>query len=75
MQFSTILRIFADGTTYTITVRITHSEQSLITALDFMVEKMTVTPLNDAHRSELSGQCRQVIEEETKRGFRVKLII
>ena len=58
-----------------ITVRITHSEQSLVTALDFMVEKMTATPLNDTHRSELSGQCRQVIEEETKRGFRVKLII
>ena len=58
-----------------ITVRITHSEQSLVTALDFMVEEMTATPLNDAHRSELSGQCRQVIEEETKRGFRVKLII
>ena len=58
-----------------ITVRITHSEQSLVTALDFMVEKMTATPLNDAHRSELSEQCRQVIEEETKRGFRVKLII
>ena len=58
-----------------ITVRITHSEQSLVTALDFMVEKMTASPLNDAHRSELSGQCRQVIEEETKRGFRVKLII
>ena len=58
-----------------ITVRITHSEQSGVTALDFMVEKMTATPLNDAHRSELSGQCRQVIEEETKRGFRVKLII
>ena len=58
-----------------ITVRITHSEQSLVTALDFMVEKMTATPLNDAHHSELSGQCRQVIEEETKRGFRVKLII
>ena len=58
-----------------ITVRITHSEQSAVTALDFMVEKMTATPLNDAHRSELSGQCRQIIEEETKRGFRVKLII
>ena len=27
-----------------ITVRITHSEQSAVTALDFMVEKMTVTP-------------------------------
>ena len=58
-----------------IIVRITHSEQSLVTALDFMVGKMTAPPLNDAHRRELSGQCRQVIEEETKRGFRVKLII
>ena len=58
-----------------ITVRITHSEQSGITALDFMVEKMTATPLTDAHRAELSAECRQVIEESTKRGFRVKLII
>jgi len=58
-----------------ITVRITHSEQSLVTALDFMVEQMTATPLSDAHRTELSGQCRQVIEEPTKRGFRVKLLI
>ncbi len=58
-----------------ITVRITHSEQSLVTALDFMVEKMTATPLTDDHRRELSTQCREVIEEPTKRGFRVKLII
>ena len=58
-----------------ITVRITHSEQSLVTALDFMVEKMTATPLTDDHRRELSAQCREVIEEPTKRGFRVKLII
>ena len=58
-----------------ITVRITHSEQSGVTALDFMVEKMTTTPLSDAHRAELSEQCKQVIEEPTKRGFRVKLII
>ncbi len=58
-----------------ITVRITHSEQSLVTALDFMVEQMTSTPLNDAWRSELSAQCQQVVEEPTKRGFRVKLII
>ena len=31
--------------------------------------------LSDAHRAELSEQCKQVIEEPTKRGFRVKLII
>ena len=58
-----------------ITVRITHSEQSAVTALDFMVEKMTATPLSDAQRSELSTECLQVVEEPTKRGFRVKLII
>ena len=58
-----------------ITVRITHSEQSGVTALDFMVEKMTATPLTDAQRTELSTECLQVIEEPTKRGFRVKLII
>jgi len=51
-----------------ITVRITHSEQSGITALDFMVEKMTATPLSDTQRSELSAQCKQIIEEPTKRG-------
>ena len=58
-----------------ITVRITHSEQSGITALDFMVEQMTATPLSDAQRSELSTECLQVVEEPTKRGFRVKLIL
>ena len=58
-----------------ITVRITHSEQSGVTALDFMVEKMTATPLNDEQRSALSALCQQVVEEPTKRGFRVKLII
>jgi len=58
-----------------ITVRITHSEQSGVTALDFMVEKMTATPLSDAQRSEISALCQQVIEEPTKRGFRVKLIL
>ena len=58
-----------------ITVRITHSEQSGVTALDFMVEKMTATPLTDTQRSELTGLCKQIVEEPTKRGFRVKLII
>ena len=58
-----------------ITVRITHSEQSGVTALDFMVEKMETTPLSDAQRSELARLCRQLLEEPTKLGFRVKLII
>ena len=58
-----------------ITVRITHSEQSGVTALDYMVERMTATPLSDAQRTALSAACCQVIEEPTKRGFRIKLII
>ena len=56
-----------------ITVRITHSELSGITALDLMVEMMETTPLSEAQRKSLSGQCRQVVEEPTERGFRVKL--
>ena len=58
-----------------ITVRITHSEQSGVTALDFMVEKMGATPLAEEQRRALSGLCQQVVEEPTERGFRVKLII
>jgi polar amino acid transport system substrate-binding protein len=46
-----------------------------IAVTDFMVENMDSTPLSDAQRSELSGQCQQVVEEPTGRGFRVKLII
>ena len=58
-----------------ITVRITHSEQSGVTALDFMVEKMENSPLTDEQRNELAGLCQQVVEEPTERGFRVKLVI
>ena len=58
-----------------ITVRITHSEQSGVTALDFMVEKMTATPLTDEQRNELAKLCQQVVEEPTERGFRMKLVI
>ncbi len=58
-----------------ITVRITHSEQSGVTALDFMVKNLETTPLSDAQRNELAGMCQQVVEEPTKLGFRVKLIL
>ena len=58
-----------------ITVRITHSELSGITALDFMVEKMESTPLSAEQRTFLATQCQQVVEEPTERGFRVKLIL
>ena len=58
-----------------ITVRITHSEQSGVTSLDFMVEKMKATPLSEEQRSTLAAQCQQVVEEPTERGFRVKLVL
>ena len=58
-----------------ITVRITYSEMSAVTALDFMVENLEQTPLTEAQRSSLSAVCAQVVEEPTDRGFRVKLIL
>lgn len=58
-----------------ITVRITHSELSDVTALDFMVEHLDASPLSDAQRDALSTLCQKVVEEPTKRGFRIKLIL
>ena len=61
-----------------LTVRITHSEQSGETALDFMVEDLESSPLAGADpdvKERLNTLCRQMIEEPTSRGFRVKLIL
>ena len=58
-----------------ITVRITYSEMSAVTALDFMVENLEQTPLSEAQRNSLSAVCTQVVEEPTGRGFRIKLIL
>ena len=60
---------------YTAVADMTHSEQSGVAALDFMVEKLESTPLSEAQRSSLSAACAQVVEEPTGRGFRVKLVI
>ena len=56
-------------------VRMTHSEMSGVTTLDFMVRNQQTTPLSDEQRNRLSGLCRQVVEEPTALGFRVRLII
>ena len=53
----------------------THAELSGVTALDFMVEHLDRSPLNDADREALRKQVKQLIEEPTSRGFRVKLIL
>ena len=63
---------------FPLTVRITHSELSEETALDFMVEGLEVSPLQGAKEASLEtlrSLCLQVIEESTSRGFRVKLMI
>ena len=57
------------------TVRLTHTELSGVTALDFMVEKLNETPLSEVVRATLRPQVSDIIEEPTTRGFRVKLIL
>ena len=58
-----------------LTLRMTHAELSGLTALDFMVEHLDHSPLNDAARESLRPQVKQLVEEPTSRGFRVKLIL
>lgn len=58
-----------------LTFRITHTELSGVTALDFMVEKLSESPLTGAAREAIRPQVKELIEETTTRGFRVKLII
>ncbi len=58
-----------------LTVRMTHAELSGETALDYMVENMTVSPLAEEARKKLKTQVAELIEEPTTRGFRIKLIL
>ena len=58
-----------------LTLRMTHAELSGVTSLDFMVEHLDRSPLNDAARKSLRPQVKDLIEERTTRGFRVKLIL
>ena len=57
------------------TVRITHSELSGETALDFMVEGLETSPLkaDNPALEEIRSLCREIVEEPTSRGYRVKL--
>lgn len=58
-----------------LTLRLTHAELSSVTALDFMVEGLDHSPLDDAARESLRPQIKDLVEETTSRGFRVKLIL
>ena len=57
------------------TLRMTHTELTGVTALDFMVEHLDHSPLTDVARESLRQQVNELIEEPTTRGFRVKLIL
>ena len=48
---------------------------TLLITLDFMVKNLQESPLSSNQRSQLSGLCRQVVEEPTALGFRVSLVI
>ena len=58
-----------------VTVRLTHTELSGVTALDFMVEGINESPLQPAVRDSLRPRVADIIEEPTTRGFRVKLLL
>ncbi len=58
-----------------LTFRITHAELSGVTALDFMVEGMKESPLSDVARESIRPQVKELIEETTIRGYRIKFII
>ena len=59
-----------------LTLRITHADLSGETALDFMVEGLTESPLphNDAVQDNRS-RVKDIVEEPTTRGFRIKIIL
>ncbi len=60
-----------------LTLRLTLAELSGETALDFMVEGLSESPLSreDSSIDEIKAKVKQIVEEPTARGFRIKLII
>ena len=61
-----------------LSIRITHSELSGETTLDFMVEGLDHSPLQEPDitsdlKEELRSLCKDITEEPTSRGFRLKL--
>ena len=58
-----------------LTLRLTYAELSGETALDFMVEGTSESPLSREAAASLTPRLKALIEEPTVRGFRVKLVI
>ena len=59
------------------TLRITYGEQAEVTAIDYMKEGARLTFLtgNDEAMETLRQLCRDIVQEETTRGFRVKFVL
>ena len=60
------------------TLRFTYSEQTDVTAIDYMKEGVGQSFLSGADPSVLAtlrSLCQEVVEEPTARGFRVKFIL
>ena len=63
-----------------LTVRLTHSEQNEVTALDFMIEGLASSPFDAegfdrTSLDEIRAVSRDIIEEPTTRGFRIKVLV
>ena len=59
-----------------ITVRLTYAELSGETALDFMMEGLTGSPLSDDSSTDtIRAKVREIVQEPTTRGFRIKLLL
>ena len=59
-----------------LTLRFTHAELSGETAVDFMVEGLTHSPLPAGNALDsLRAQVKGIVEEPTARGFRVKVLL
>ena len=65
-------------TAYPYTLRLTYSELNDVASLDVMKERLEASPLQGADAGvaeELRRLCREIVEEPTSRGFRVKFIL
>jgi ABC-type sulfate/molybdate transport systems ATPase subunit len=64
-------------TGHPLTIRLTYSELSGETSLDFMMEGAQASPLQDnaAGFEKAKSLCEKVVEEPTARGYRVRLLL
>ena len=64
-------------TGHPLTIRLTYSELSGETSLDFMMEGAQTSPLQDnaAGFEKAKSLCEKVVEEPTARGYRVRLLL